>query len=106
MKNEITIYRDLYKVIFKWDEPTKLITPQQYTIIKQKLFKSEWIELDDQLYNPFEVIKIIKYKTQDWIVQRLWKECEEVQIKVKEEMRVYKKPLTLAVLENMIAKHK
>lgn len=104
---EITIWKQFYKIVFK-DEDTqdKLITPEQFDKIKSKLFKNEWVEVDQELYNPFEIRKIIKFKIQDWITQRLSKESEKIQREVREFMRVYKKEINLWVLENMIKKAK
>ena len=101
---EIVKWKQLYKVVFKEEWEVKLISPEQFTSIKTKLFKNEWIEVDNELYNPFEIKKIIKYKTQDWIVWILTKEPEEVQKRVKELMKLYKKELTVWVLKNMIWK--
>lgn len=104
---DLTIWKQLYKIVFK-DEEThdKLITPQQFDKIKEKLFKNEWIEVDEELYNPFEIRKIIKFKIQDWISQILSKELESIQKKVREYMRTYKKEINIWVLENMIKKAK
>ena len=104
MKNEIVVWKNLYKVVFKEEWEVKLISPEQFASIKAKLFKNEWIEVDNELYNPFEIKKIVKYKTQDWIVAIINKEPEEVQKRVKELMKLYKKELTVWVLNNMVAK--
>lgn len=106
MKNEIVKFKQLYKVVFKeWLAP-KLITPEIFVGIKEDLKNNNWIELDDELYNPFEVKMIIKYKVQDWITDKLKVEHELVQKKVREYMRLYKKELTVWVLENMVIKAK
>lgn len=102
MSKEIVVWKNLYKVIFKEEWEVKLITPEQFTSIKAKLFKNEWVEIDNELFNPFEIKKIVKYKTQDWIVWILNKEPEQVQTKVREFMKLYKKELTVWVVENMV----
>lgn len=102
---EIIKWKQLYKIVFKDEStPNKLVTPSQFDTIKQKLFRNEWIEVDNELYNPFEIRKIIKFKTQDGIIQRLNKEPEDVQVKVREFMKLYKKELSMGVVENMILK--
>lgn len=104
---EITIWKQFYKIVFKDEEiQDKLITPEHFEKIKIKLFKNEWIEVDEELYNPFEVRKIVKFKIQDWISQKLSLESEKVQREVREYMRTYKKELNMWVLENMIKKAK
>lgn len=102
--NEIVKWKQLYKIIMKEEWEVKLISPEQFESIKKKLFKNEWIEVDNELYNPFEIKKIVKYKTQDWIVWIISKEPEEVQKRVKELMKLYRKELTVWVLNNMVAK--
>lgn len=104
MSNEIIKWKELYKVIFKEDWEIKLITPGQFQSIKQKLFKNEWVEIDNELFNPFEIKKIVKYKTQDGIIWLINNEPEEVQKKVRELMKLYKKELTVWVVKNMISK--
>lgn len=106
MSKEIIKWKQLYKVIFKDNENPKLITPQQYELIKKDLFLNKWVEIDNELFNPFQILKITKYKTQDGIVSRLNKENEEIQKKVRWFMRNYKNELTIWVLENMINKAK
>lgn len=101
--NEIIKYKKLYKVLFKEDDP-KLITPEQFEIIKEKLFKNEWIEIDNELYNPFQIKKIIKHKSEDWIMQILNNESEEIKKIVKWYMKLYKNDLTIWVIKNMIKK--
>ena len=106
MTTEIIKWKQLYRIVFKWEDWDKLISPNQFWIIKEKLFKNEWIEVDWELYNPFEIKKIVKYKTQDWIVQLIAAETEPIQKKVREYMKLYKKELTIWVVKNMITKAK
>lgn len=103
---EIVKWKQLYKVVFKEEWEVKLISPEQFDSIKKKLFKNEWIEVDNELYNPFEIKKIVKYQTQDWIVAIINKEPVEVQKRVKEFMKLYKKELTIWVVNNMVEKAK
>ncbi len=104
MSTEIIKWKQLYKVIFKEDWEVKLITPEQFTSIKKKLFKNEWIEIDAELFNPFEIKKIVKYQTQDGIVWIINNEPQEVQKNVRELMKLYKKELTIGVVKNMVQK--
>lgn len=107
MENIPTVWKQIYKIVFK-DEETrnKIITDKQYLRIKNKLFKNEWIEVDNELYNPFEIKKIVKFQSEDWIAQRLQKEAPYIQKKVKEYIRFDKKDITLSRLEVMIQKAK
>ena len=105
MKSEIIKWQELYKVYLKdWEE--KVISSEIYENIKQDLFDNKWIEINKELFNPFEIKKITKFKVQDWIKERLSIEPENIQKKVREYIRTYKKELTLWVLENMILKAK
>lgn len=97
-------WKQLYKVIFKDEWDVKLITPEQFTSIKQKLFKNEWVEIDNELFNPFEIKKIVKYKTEDWIIWVINQQPQEVQKRVREIMKNYKKNLSVWVVQNMITK--
>ena len=106
MTTEIVKFKQLHKVIFKDEGEPKLISAEIFQNIKEDLKENKWIEIDDELYNPFEIKKIIKYRVQDWITDKLKQETDWIQRKVKEYMRLYKKELTMWVLENMINKAK
>ena len=104
---DLVKYKQLYRVIFKDEkESDKLITTEQFELFKNKLFKNEWIEIDNELFSPFEIRKIKKFQLQDWINQKLATESQNIQKIVKWYMRVYEKEITLAVLQNMINKAK
>ncbi len=93
---QLVKWKQLYKVVFKEeDSQPKIITPEAYKGIKKDLFNNKWIELDGELYNPFLIKKIVKYETQDGIVQLIKEESEDIQEKVREFMRLYKKKLTV-----------
>lgn len=104
---DLVKYKQLYRVIFKDEkEDDKLITTEQFELFKNKLFKNEWIEIDNELFSPFEIRKIKKFQLQDWITQRLATENQNIQKIVKGYMRLYEKEINLWVLENMISKAK
>lgn len=105
MSTEIVKYKELYKIIFKDDE-TKVISAEMCKKIQGDLQKNSWIVIDDEIYNPFEIKKIVKFKMQDWINERLKVENESVQKQVRGFIKVYKNDVTLWVLENMIKKAK
>jgi len=107
MTKSIVKYETLYRIVFRDEEtPDKLITKTIFNEIKQDILKNKWIELWWELYNPYLIKKIVKYKISKWINVRLSKEKEEIQHKVREYMRWYYKEITLWVVENMIKKAK
>ena len=105
--NEIVKYQELYKVIFT-DENIKeiIITSEIYNLIKEDIKNNKWVEIDWNLYKPYEFKMVVKFKIDDGFVFRLNQETEEVQKQVKEFMKNYKKDITSTVLENMINKAK
>lgn len=107
METEIVKYQELYKVLFK-DENINdiIINIEVYKLIKEDIKNNKWVEIDWNLYNPYEIRMITKFKVDDNFSFRLSQETVEIQRQVKEFMKNYKKDITGLVLENMINKVK
>ncbi|MCP4523127.1 MAG: hypothetical protein GY828_02810 [Candidatus Gracilibacteria bacterium] len=98
---EIIKYKKMYKVIFKDDVP-KIVSEKVCEIIKQQWINNKPVQIDDEMYSPFEIKKIIENKMDDQISIILSKEDESVQTEVKNKIRNYKNKLTIGVVKNMI----
>lgn len=107
METEIVKYQELYKVLFK-DENINdiIINIEVYKLVKEDIKNNKRVEIDWNLYNPYEIRMITKFKVDDNFTFRLNQETIEIQRQVKEFMKNYKKDITSLVLENMINKAK
>lgn len=102
---EIIKYKKMYKIIFKDDDP-KIVSEEVCNLVKQQWVNNKPIQIDDEMYSPFEIKKIVENKMDDQILVRLSWESEYVQTEVKNKIKNYKKQITIWVVENMIHKVK
>ena len=115
MPNEIEKVVDFYKINFfqpktqhdqnEWKSPL-IITKEAYLLIKDDLINNKRIEINDELYNPYTIDTVKKFKVTESVTTILWKQDIRVQNKVKEYMQYEKKDATIERVKNMIKKAK
>ena len=103
--SEIIKYKKMYKIIFKDDEP-KIVSEEVCNLVKQQWINNKPVQIDDEMYSPFEIKKIVENKMDDQILVILSKESDSIQSEVKNKIKNYKNKITLWVVENMIHKVK
>ena len=96
-------YKKMYKIIFKDDDP-KIVSEEVCNSIKQQWINNKPIQIDDEMYSPFEIKKIVENKMDDQIMVLLSKETANIQSEVKNNIKNYKNKITLWVVKNMIDK--
>lgn len=107
MSNDLTKFKQLYKIVFKNEQDEdKTINEDSLAYVKAQWIAWKPVEIAWELFNPFEIRKIVKWTLEDWVISRLNCEPQAIRDKVKEMMRLYKKKISLWVLENMIKKAK
>ena len=113
MSKEIQKWVELYKINFfqpknKDDrnvaKESIIISKEAYFKVKEDLTNNKWIEIWDELYNPYTIDTVKKYKIEESIHNRLSKEPKQIQEKVKYYMKFEKKDTNLWRLELMIEK--
>lgn len=98
-------YEEAYLVTYK-DGTTEQISKQWWQILIKQLVDKQWVVVNWNWYNRFEIISCKKI-TRDWSINDLLnQETTLVQDKVKEYMKLDKRELTPWRLQNMILKAK
>lgn len=113
MNTEIQKWIELYKINFfqpktkddrnEMKEPI-IINKVVYEKVKQDLMNNKWIEINWELYNPYTIDCIKKFKMDENINSVLSLESYAVQDKVKTYMKYDKIDTTLQRLNSMIKK--
>ena len=113
MNTEIQKWIELYKISFfqpktkdDMNEPKEpiIITKEAFNKVKEDLKNNKWIEINDELYNPYTVDTVKKFKMDENIYTILNNEPIEVQNKVKWYLKYEKKSTTVSRLKIMIEK--
>jgi len=115
METWIQKWVELYKINFfqpktnqdhnLWKEPI-IITKEAYEEIKEDLKNNKRIEIDWELYNPYTIDTVKRYKIGEQINILLQKQPPEIQAKVKWYMKYEKRNTNIQRLESMIEKAK
>lgn len=105
---EIIKYNKHYVVHFKKDLELSPIQVSEawWKQLMINLNKQDFVMVNWEYHNKYNIILIKPFEIQDWVFQLLEKENKVIQKKVREFMKLYKKELTIWVMENMIEKAK
>lgn len=106
--NEIIKYNKHYVVHFKKDlELTPIqISEMWWKQLMKDLNANDFVVINWEYHNKYNIILIKPFEIQDWVFRLLEKENKDTQKKVRDFMKLYKKELTMWIMENMIAKAK
>lgn len=115
MSKAIQKWTELYRINF-FQPKTKddrndpkeplIITKEIYWIIKDDLINNRRFEINWELYNPYTVDTVKRFKVDENVETVLKAQNPMVQKKVKEYMRYEKKHTNMQRLESMIEKAK
>jgi len=101
-KNELIKFKQLYKIVWKdKDEPIRIISEIDVEDIKKKWINWKPIDIWWELYNPYEIKKVVKYTSEDF-ADLLENEPWSVKMNVKKKMELDTKVATRARIKEMI----
>ena len=99
--NQIVKYEETYMITYK-DWTMEEVSKQGWEILIQQLADKQWVVVNWNWYNRFEIISCKKVK-RDWeALGILARETQAIQNKVKWYMKLDKKELTTGRMREMI----